>query len=64
MGCTADQDLGDESFRQKVYNGVVMDLEDILSHTSSGAYWSLGGLGEFRACNHLFNITTELPVLG
>jgi hypothetical protein len=37
MGCTAGQDLDDESFRQDVYNGVVMELEDILGHTKLGA---------------------------
>ncbi len=37
MGCTAGQDLDDESFRQDVYNGVVMELEEILGHTKLGA---------------------------
>ena len=37
MECTAGQDLDEESFRQEVYNGVVMELEAILDHTKLGA---------------------------
>ena len=33
IGCTATDDLNDGRFRQKVYDSVVMELEEILGHT-------------------------------
>jgi len=33
IGCTTTDDLGDEKFRQKVYDSVVVELEEILGHT-------------------------------